>query len=279
MNNQKLSETLINKIIHDIDVGVTLVNLNGEIVYANPESEKLLGIKKDEQGNMYNIINCHPDNLKEKFQEKLQQKNMPKRSWHRTIHSCGRWVKSQLSMVSLPEFQGVIVISRDATEEVTLKQELEKAHQKLQYKYQTVKEMAITDGLTGLYNRQYMKQLISGVIKIDTELSGVLVIDINKFKQINDEYGHAEGDKILQQTANILKKSIRKDTDIAIRYGGDEFLLLLPGCSEDKTKQIKNRITSLVNTWNKNSTSSSPKLDLAIGYTSGKTDDLHKRHQ
>ncbi|MEO8445697.1 MAG: GGDEF domain-containing protein, partial [Gammaproteobacteria bacterium] len=71
----------------------------------------------------------------------------------------------------------------------------------------------------------------------------VVFVDLDKFKQINDTYGHQAGDTVLQMVAKLLGKSLR-DSDIVARYGGDEFVLLLPGVDVDKAISVGERICS-----------------------------------
>lgn len=97
------------------------------------------------------------------------------------------------------------------------------------------------DALTGVYNRRYFEEKI----KSSRFSAGVAMIDLDDFKIYNDTYGHEAGDMVLDTVVQIVKKNIRK-SDILIRYGGDEFLLLLPDIKEDafevKLRQIQERI-------------------------------------
>jgi two-component system, cell cycle response regulator len=91
-------------------------------------------------------------------------------------------------------------------------------------------EMAITDGLTGLYNRRYMESHLVTLIEQATARGKpltVLVIDIDYFKSINDTHGHDAGDDVLREFAIRLRKSIR-GIDLACRYGGEEFVVVMP---------------------------------------------------
>lgn len=102
-----------------------------------------------------------------------------------------------------------------------------------------LKEMGVRDPLTGLYNRHHFNDVIrrelANVRRYGTELS-VLLVDVDRFKQINDVKGHAVGDDVLCFVANFLTTCIR-ESDFVFRWGGDEFLLLLPRTDEGAAAQ------------------------------------------
>ena len=111
------------------------------------------------------------------------------------------------------------------------------------------RELALRDGLTGLYNHRFFQTELQTLIKRKAYRKiSLLMLDLDNFKHINDTYGHQAGDKILQRVAAILLENIR-ETDIAARYGGEEFAVILPGISlkealkvaERNRKAIKNR--------------------------------------
>ena len=100
---------------------------------------------------------------------------------------------------------------------------------------ETLRSQAIRDPLTGLFNRRYlevtMEREINRVKRQDTPL-GVIMMDLDHFKDYNDTFGHSAGDELLSALGSLLKSHIREE-DIACRYGGEEFLLILPGASMD----------------------------------------------
>lgn len=93
----------------------------------------------------------------------------------------------------------------------------------------TLRESSLVDGLTGLYNRRFLQdhsnQLIAGVLRRKKQIS-LLMCDMDFFKQVNDTHGHDAGDNLLKETSAIFRKSVR-ESDIVIRFGGEEFLILL----------------------------------------------------
>lgn len=107
--------------------------------------------------------------------------------------------------------------------------------------YLAMEDMARKDGLTGIYNRVYFKQLFdSAVTKIKQKKQpiSVALFDIDKFKKVNDTYGHLAGDKVIQMVASIGQKYAEKYDGFTCRYGGEEFLLVLPGYDKDKSLAI-----------------------------------------
>ncbi len=105
--------------------------------------------------------------------------------------------------------------------------------------------MSITDGLTGLYNIRFFKQLVETDIKLEERRSGkkfcILMTDVDHFKNFNDTYGHQVGDLVLKEISNILKNSVRS-SDIVARYGGEEMIILLRDASLKDSLIISEKI-------------------------------------
>jgi diguanylate cyclase (GGDEF)-like protein len=114
--------------------------------------------------------------------------------------------------------------------------------------YEHALELAFTDGLTGLYNRRYIMEQIelefSRVQRSEAPLS-LIMIDLDGLKTINDRFGHHEGDGFLKEVAGIVKVNTRA-SDVAARWGGDEFMLLAPGTDSRSAGKIAERIRTQV---------------------------------
>ncbi|WP_261844215.1 sensor domain-containing diguanylate cyclase [Aliamphritea ceti] len=108
----------------------------------------------------------------------------------------------------------------------------------------TLREQAIRDPLTGLYNRRYMLEALdqahSRVERTNTEIA-VLMVDLDHFKRFNDNFGHDAGDHVLKAFSQILKESSRNE-DIACRYGGEEFCIVCPSTNETQALKVATRI-------------------------------------
>lgn len=130
--------------------------------------------------------------------------------------------------------------------------------------YDKIKFYSERDSLTGLYNRRFaisvFPKMLSSVDSKNQKLS-ILLLDCDKFKVINDTYGHTQGDQVLAEVAALLMMKI-KHGDVAVRWGGDEFLLIAPNTDEAKVKIIIDRL-------NKELGMVSEKLQIDISVSSG----------
>lgn len=110
--------------------------------------------------------------------------------------------------------------------------------------YERVAQSAIRDGLTGVFNAGYIREQVSWELTKDLRYrrgGTIILFDLNKFKQCNDEYGHLAGDAVLREFALILKAHTRQ-SDAVGRYGGDEFLVLMPATLLEGALVVANRI-------------------------------------
>jgi diguanylate cyclase (GGDEF)-like protein len=134
-------------------------------------------------------------------------------------------------------------------DELDLKnRELEEANRELEVANKRLRKLSITDGLTDLFNHRHIHELLHEEFE-RTARSGeplaVAMFDLDRFKHVNDTYGHPTGDVILYETAQILKDSAR-EIDMVGRYGGEEFIVILPGTVEDEAARFAERVRSRV---------------------------------
>jgi two-component system, cell cycle response regulator len=107
-----------------------------------------------------------------------------------------------------------------------------------------LRDTSLRDGMTGLYNRRFLEEFIDKVMsqaKREGETYSVMMLDVDYFKMVNDTYGHDVGDKVIVAIAKLLQTSVR-DSDLAIRYGGEEFLIMLHNASDEGVTKIANKI-------------------------------------
>ena len=149
----------------------------------------------------------------------------------------------------------IVSVVRRAMENIALIKErnslvvhLKKSNKALKELSRRFRDLAIRDGLTGLYNHGYLLDALAGEVsramRYDRPLS-VIFLDVDHFKQYNDQFGHQRGDMVLKQVSQILKDEIRK-TDIAARYGGEEFVLVLPETSKQDAFVVAEKVRKAV---------------------------------
>jgi len=219
-----------------------------KIVYANAAFLKNAGMKIDEVSGRrcYEVTRnrdspcAAPDDICPL--EKLLETGKPSSAEH--VHYAKDGTLQYVEVRTLPimdskgDFRYVIYISRDITE-----------HKK--YEQQLI-EQANLDNLTHLYSRSFYERNIKTIVqtaKQNNENLGILYIDLDGMKFLNDNHGHQRGDKILYDFARTLNSVIKSD-DYPIRLGGDEFMVLLSNADETTGTQVINRLSDAINIYN-----------------------------
>ncbi len=150
--------------------------------------------------------------------------------------------------------------------------ELSEINSLLEKKTKRYEKMASTDQLTGLYNRYKFTELFNSeyhtMEQRDNNMS-IMMIDIDFFKSVNDKYGHNVGDKVLLQTSNILLKHFR-NVDVISRWGGEEFVVLLPTASLENSEKLANKIRENISSYDMNN---GLKITASFGITEVKIGD------
>jgi len=149
-----------------------------------------------------------------------------------------------------------IILAHDITERKKIEDELKRANDNLQAHIIEIeslqaklREQAVRDPLTGLFNRRYLKETLDREIsraQREKKTIGFIIMDLDHFKQVNDTYGHKAGDMVLQKLGGLIIRNLRVE-DIPCRYGGEEFTIMMPGASLEKTVERANFLLHEIN--------------------------------
>jgi diguanylate cyclase (GGDEF)-like protein len=186
---------------------------------------------------------------------------------HRLVQSGKQWLFPLLTDGNL----AACMLVEGAQGDDLAKFEVLSAYLALQVKkvqlYETVKELSIRDGLTGLFVRRHFlerfQEELKRCIRFNLPLA-VLMLDIDHFKRYNDDYGHLSGDGTLKQVAAILKQSLRK-VDIVARYGGEEFVMVIPETRREGAFEVAERIRSTIARHNFKIFNTETRVTVSIG--------------
>ncbi|MDD3517710.1 MAG: diguanylate cyclase [Chromatiales bacterium] len=153
-------------------------------------------------------------------------------------------MQQKVSVLPIQDRHGesqALVIVQDVTESVVRSSAMAEMVQKL-------REVSLRDPLTDLFNRRFMWEWLEQQVRESARYHrflGCLMLDIDRFKQLNDNYGHQRGDDILRKFAEVVQDTLR-DADILIRYGGEEFAAFLPNTTLDQALASATRILDMV---------------------------------
>ena len=219
---------------------VLIADQKAHILFVNQAFEQLTGYSSAE------VLGCTPRFLQSgqhppAFYQQLREALGRGDSCQATFvnrHKNGHLYHVAQTITPLKDEAGVtrhyVSVSKDVTELMTRTQEL--------------RQQAHHDALTGLLNRragEKQLQLCQQAAHTGERGYAVIMGDIDAFKQINDRFGHETGDRVLQRCAALLRGAVRRD-DAVVRWGGEEFLIILPGCARDAAHELAERICATV---------------------------------
>ena len=229
-------------IISNVPIGFCITDEDGIYEFVNEAYCDIYGYTKEELiGEHFSIVTTdeNTEELIELHNKFLNKGSELKEQWivedkegnKFNISACAAKIRDQDG-----RDKKVTYVS-DITEQKKLEKKLKEANLQL-------KEKAIKDDLTGLYNHgETMERLRAEINRCSHTSSNltVMMIDIDDFRKVNNKYGHIVGDKVLKETAAVIKNNIRK-MDVAGRLGGDEMLVILPETSLSTAKKIAERV-------------------------------------
>ena len=233
---------LLNQTVEQSPNSVVITDLDGNITYVNSAFTAITGYSaKEVLGKKTSILKS--GYMSKEVYENLWQTILSGKTWEGELNNMKKggelfWENTRIAPLLNQdgEISNFVAIKVDITERKRAQDELER--------------MAITDPLTGLFNRRYFfevaqKEFLKS-IRYNRPLS-VVLFDIDMFKSINDTYGHLAGDQILAQIGVLLTQKER-ETDLSARYGGEEFVLLLPETDCEGARNTAERLRSLLET-------------------------------
>jgi diguanylate cyclase (GGDEF)-like protein len=219
-------------IIKHMQAGILVTDIEGLVIFSNPAAQKILGEKETQ-------INDHPaGNILVKWLPEALQ------AWKEG--------KEEVQLVSgeePPQFFRLTIakLVGDAGEAVGSLLTLYNNTDQKNYE-KALNELAIRDPLTGSYNRRYFYEMahvyFSQMVRFSRPLS-ILMIDLDHFKHVNDTYGHAKGDLVLQRVAAVCRSLVRAP-DIFSRYGGEEFIFALPETTLENALLVAERLRKAI---------------------------------
>lgn len=226
--------------IIDMHVIISSTDLHGIITEVSKAFCEISGYTKEELiGKSHNIVR-HPD-IPSSIYKEMWDTLKKGISWSGEIKNRRKdgsdyWIETIIEPRYNEEYKmvGYTAIRHDVTDK------------------KRVEELSITDRLTGLYNRLKLDELFASYLCIakrhQTPFS-IILLDIDKFKSVNDTYGHQVGDSLLQELAKLLKTNVRFE-DAVGRWGGEEFLILLPNSDLESARLLAEKLRSLMEAQN-----------------------------
>ncbi|MEO4049294.1 diguanylate cyclase [Pseudomonas sp. CAU 1711] len=211
-----------------------------ELLHMNQATYAALGYRPEQ---FTQLLREAPEKLLPDFHEWLaqvhraQQDNQSRIFQRELIRRDGSRQPAEINtqLVRLGEREYLIAVSRDNSERLELEERLQRLSQQ--------------DGLTGLYNRRFFDQQLHSewrrLRRIGAPLT-LLMLDIDHFKAFNDTLGHLAGDDALRQVASVLQESLQREGDVACRYGGEEFAIILANTGLDGGEHVAARVHQLV---------------------------------
>lgn len=241
LENQAIYRLLID---HSPDMMV-LSPLNGSPRYVSPAVESLTGFSAEEYLMLKDLDIMHPQDRAQAIVilEQLKQGQLFHTTRYRALHKSGehRWVEATITGYLEPGSNtvgGYVAMVRDFTEQKEREDEL--AAENLQ-----LSKAAFKDELTGIANRRKFNEALHRESLRQTRSKhdlSLLLLDVDCFKQYNDSYGHLAGDECLKRIAHLITQLLRRESDLVARFGGEEFIALLPMTDAEGAGVLANSI-------------------------------------
>ncbi len=278
------SGVVLSEVLYQLSVPIYVIDRNHTVIHWNMALEKLTGIPQREvvgtnqhwrafyplqRPTMADFVvdNMHEDVIASFYEGKYRKSALVESGYEAEDYfpSVGKWLS--LTATPILNGNGDIIGAAEILLDITEKKKMEGT---LREKERIYKESSMTDSLTKLYNSRKFFSLLTQEIQRANRYKhplSLILVDVDNFKDYNDQHGHLEGDNALKVLAALTKKALRR-TDTAFRYGGEEFTVLLPETTCEDAMEVAERI--LKNVENSILSKTSPlknKLTVSVGAT------------
>lgn len=238
------SEEKYKQLFENAPVGYHEIDINGHITRVNGTELAMLGYAAEDMlGHDVWEFSAERDVSRKAVEAKLAAGKVSDRPFERTYRR-----KDGTAIVVLVtehamhdkdgNISGICTTLQDITERKKLEHELVDKNRELE-------ELNVRDDLTGAYNRRFLDRdfpLLFSTFKRSGKPFTALMLDIDHFKDLNDRYGHQTGDQALRQVVNAIRRVVHRDTDLVIRYGGEEFLIVLYNLDAQAAEKMSQNI-------------------------------------
>jgi len=279
------SEEEYRTLVYNVNIGIfrNTPDPQGRFIKANPAIARMFGYDSVEEFMKVKVSDLYQHKQdRARFVERMKQAGFVKNEELRLLKKDGSFmwgsVTAKINFDINGEPKWIDGVIEDISGRKKSEDRLELLNKELIRSNKRLKQLALRDPQTGLYNHRYLQDVIEAEFyraKRYVHAFSVMMLDVDYFKSINDVYGHLFGDLVLKQLARQLKRMVRQ-YDIVIRFGGEEFMIISPGIDRSGGLKLAQRLLDAIALYNFADTEHSVKLKLSVAVVSYPEDKIAK---
>ncbi len=249
LNDLMTTNRIHKDILNTVDKAIFLVDANFTVLSASPEFYRIYDVSGNAVGkNLFDVAPFLRDLGREEIYREVIHTKRSIDTEETYIRRNGRrqFTKTKIIPIAQPgeSVRRILTIVDDVTEFRLLEEQLKRTAEELSRRNRQLQRLAVTDELTKLRNYRYFTEQLPVYIarhRAEGKKLALLSMDLDRFKDYNDTYGHPAGDRLLMEVAEIIRGFLRSD-DFAARYGGDEFVLVLSDTGAEEALDVAERL-------------------------------------